>query len=48
MLNKYKRDFKTYVKQLPNYQSLIKAKTAIYFALAAYWGLILIGTFYNI
>jgi len=47
MLNKFK-NIKIYVKQLSNFQSFINAKSAIYFGLAAYWGLILFGTFFNI
>ena len=48
MLNKFQKNIKTNVKQLPNFQALINAKSALYFGLAAYWGLILFGTFLNI
>jgi len=48
MLSNFQKNIKTYVKQIQNVQSLITAKTAIYFGLAAYWGLILFGTFFNI
>ena len=48
MLNKFQKNIKTYVKQFTNYQSIINTKTAIYFGLAAYWGIILFGTFINI
>ena len=48
MLNKFQKNIKVYVKQLPNFQSFINAKSVIYFGLAAYWGLILVGTFFNI
>tara|TARA_B100000700_G_scaffold248771_1_gene278753 strand:- start:2364 stop:2510 length:147 start_codon:yes stop_codon:yes gene_type:complete len=48
MLNVFKKNIKIYVKQVPNLQSFNNAKTAIYFGLAAYWGLILFGTFFNI
>ena len=48
MLNKFQKNIKTYVKQLSNFQSFINAKSALYFGLAAYWGLILFGTFLNI
>ena len=48
MLNKIKKNIKTLVKQPSNLQSLISAKTAIYFGLAAYWGVIIFGTFFNI
>ena len=48
MLNKIQKNIKTLVKQSLNLQSLISAKTAIYFGLAAYWGVIIFGTFLNI
>jgi len=48
MLNNFQKNIKTYVKQLPSFQSYISAKSAIYFGLVAYWGLILFGTFFNI
>tara|TARA_B100001250_G_scaffold244347_1_gene210053 strand:- start:304 stop:465 length:162 start_codon:yes stop_codon:yes gene_type:complete len=48
MLNISKKNLKTYIKQIPNFQSLITAKMAIYFGLVAYWGIILFGTFFNI
>ena len=48
MLNNFHKNIKSYVKQIPNIQSLISAKSALYFGLAAYWGLILFGTFFNI
>jgi hypothetical protein len=48
MLNNFQKNVKTYVKQIPNIQSFLSAKSALYFGLAAYWGLILFGTFFNI
>ena len=48
MLNNFKKNIKTFVKTVPNLHSTINTKTAIYFGLAAYWGLILFGTFINI
>ena len=33
---------------IPNIQSLISAKSALYFGLVAYWGVILFGTLFNI
>tara|TARA_B100002051_G_scaffold253345_1_gene267204 strand:+ start:44 stop:205 length:162 start_codon:yes stop_codon:yes gene_type:complete len=48
MLNNLNKNIKTYVKQILNFHSIINAKTAIYFGLAAYWGIILFGTFFNI
>ena len=48
MLNDLKKNIKTYVKQIPNIHSFLSAKSALYFGLAAYWGLILFGTFFNI
>jgi len=48
MLINFQKNIKVYVKQLPNLNSLINAKSALYFGLAAYWGVILFGTFFNI
>ncbi len=48
MLNNFQKNIKIYVKQIPNIQSFLSAKSALYFGLAAYWGLILVGTFFNI
>jgi len=48
MLNNFKKNIKIYVKQIPNLHSIISAKTAIYFGLATYWGVIIFGTFFNI
>jgi len=48
MLNNIQKNIKTFVKQTSNLQSLISTKTAIYFGLAAYWGIIIFGTFFNI
>tara|TARA_Y100000590_G_scaffold466141_1_gene640566 strand:+ start:1520 stop:1666 length:147 start_codon:yes stop_codon:yes gene_type:complete len=48
MLNKFEKNIKSIVKQLQNYQSFINSKTAIYFGLATYWLIILVGTFTNI
>jgi len=42
------KNIKTYFKQLPNFQAFINTKSALYFGLAAYWGVILIGTFFKI
>jgi len=48
MLNNFNKNIKSYVKQLPNLQSFISAKSALYFGLAAYWSVILFGTLFNI
>jgi len=48
MLNNFKKNIKTYVKQVSSFQSFINAKSAIYFGLAAYWSIILFGTLFNI
>jgi len=48
MLNNIQKNLKTFVKQTSNLPSLISAKTAVYFGLAAYWGVIIFGTFFNI
>jgi hypothetical protein len=34
--------------KISNFQTIISAKTAIYFGLVAYWGVILFGTIFNI
>ncbi len=48
MLNNFKKNVKTYVKQVPNLKTIISTKSAIFFGLGAYWALILFGTFFNI
>ena len=48
MFNRFQKTIKTHVKQISSFQSLINAKSALYFGLMAYWGLILFGTFFNI
>jgi len=48
MLNNFYKSIKNYVKQTPSFQSFINAKSALYFGLAAYWGVILFGTLFNI
>ena len=48
MFNNFINNIKADVKQIPSFYSIINTKTAIYFGLAAYWGLILFGTFFNI
>jgi len=48
MLNNFHKNIKSYVKQILSFQSFISAKSAIYFGLAAYWSVILFGTFFNI
>jgi len=48
MFNNFQKNIKIYVKQIPDLHSLISAKSAIYFSLAAYWAIIIFGTFLNI
>jgi hypothetical protein len=48
MFNKFQKNIKTYVKKIPDFQPFINAKSALYFGLTAYWGVILFGTFFNI
>ena len=48
MFNKFQKNIKTYVRQIPDFQSFISGKSALYFGLVAYWGVILFGTFFNI
>jgi len=47
MLNKFQKNVKTLVRQIPNFQAMTNAKSALYFALAAYWAVIIFGTFFN-
>jgi|TARA_B100001540_G_scaffold188742_1_gene166455 hypothetical protein len=48
MLNNFQKNIKTIVKQVQNFNSFVNTKTAVYFGLATYWLIILIGTFTNI
>ena len=48
MLNNFQKNIKTIVKQVQNFNSSVNTKTAVYFGLATYWLIILIGTFTNI
>jgi len=48
MLNNFQKNIKSSIKQFQNFQSLLSAKSAVYFALATYWLVILFGTFTNI
>ena len=47
VLNNLNIKIKSLVKQIPNISS-INSKIFIYLGLAAYWGVILLGTFLNI
>jgi len=47
MLNNFNIKIKSLIKHLPNISS-INSKIFIYLGLAAYWGIILLGTFLNI
>ena len=48
MLNEFQKNIKSIAKQFQNFNSYINTKTAVYFGLATYWLIILIGTFTNI
>ena len=48
MLNEFQKNIKSLVKQFQNFNSFVNTKTAVYFGLATYWLIILIGTFTNI
>ena len=48
MLNNFQKNLKSFIKQFQNFQTLINAKSAVYFGLATYWLIILFGTFTNI
>tara|TARA_B100000029_G_C17408981_1_gene899985 strand:- start:549 stop:695 length:147 start_codon:yes stop_codon:yes gene_type:complete len=48
MLNKFNIKLKSIVKLVPDSFSLLNSKIFMYFGLAVVWGIILIGTFFNI
>jgi len=48
MLGNFQKNIKSFARQFQNFQTFINTKTAVYFALATYWLIILIGTFTNI
>ena len=48
MLNSFQKNLKLSIKQIQNLQTILNAKSAVYFGLATYWLIILFGTFTNI
>jgi len=48
MLNSFQKNLKLSIKQIQNLQTILNAKSAIYFGLVTYWIIILFGTFTNI
>jgi len=48
MLNNFQKNIKSFIRQFQNIQTILNAKSAIYFGLATYWLIILFGTFTNI
>ena len=48
MFGKLNKNLSLIIKQLPNILSFINAKFLIYFGLAAYWSIMLLGTFIGI
>ena len=48
MLNSFQKNLKLSIKQIQNLQTILNAKSAVYFGLVAYWIIILLGTFTNI
>tara|TARA_B100001027_G_scaffold181934_1_gene133532 strand:+ start:316 stop:462 length:147 start_codon:yes stop_codon:yes gene_type:complete len=45
MFDNLNKNLGNIIKQIPNIFSIINTKFLIYFGLAAYWSLILLGTF---
>tara|TARA_B100000513_G_scaffold36427_1_gene13993 strand:+ start:131 stop:277 length:147 start_codon:yes stop_codon:yes gene_type:complete len=48
MFGKFNKNISSFIKQIPNIFSLINTKLIVYFGLAAYWGVMLFGTFIGI
>ena len=48
MLNSFQKNLKLSIKQIQNLQTILNAKSAVYFGLVAYWIIILLGTFTSI
>jgi len=48
MLNNFQKNIKSFIKKFQNFQTILNAKSAIYFGLTTYWLIILFGTFINI
>tara|TARA_Y100000816_G_scaffold247317_1_gene196009 strand:+ start:313 stop:459 length:147 start_codon:yes stop_codon:yes gene_type:complete len=48
MFDKLNKNIGSLIKQLPNILSFINTKFLIYFGLAAYWSIMLIGTFIGV
>ena len=48
MLNKFNKNITNFFKQIPNKSTIINTKLLIYFGLAAYWSVMLLGTFINL
>ena len=48
MLNKFNNNVKSIIKQIPNIQNIVNAKSALYIGLVAYWGVIIFSTFFKL
>ena len=48
MFDKFNKNISSFIKQFPNIFSLINTKFIVYFGLAAYWSVMLLGTFIGI
>jgi len=48
MFDKFNKNISSFIKQIPNIFSLINTKFIVYFGLAAYWSVMLLGTFIGI
>jgi len=48
MLDEFNNQIKKIVKQISDFQNFLTGKSVLYFGLAAYWGIILFGTLFNL
>ena len=48
MFDKFNKNIENFIKQIPNKFTIINTKFLVYFGLAAYWSVMLLGTFINL
>ncbi len=48
MFDNLNKNISSFIKQIPNIFSLINTKFLVYFGLATYWSVMLLGTFIGI
>ncbi len=48
MFNKFNKNIASLIKHVPHNLSSISSKIYVYLGLTAYWGIILVGTFFNL